>query len=252
MCIRDRTYYIRGVMQVEGERYERYAIQTHFIERGEEYIELVARYVSPLYQEGDILAISEKIIAMCQDNTVEKQDVRLSLWAKFLSRFATKTPSGIGMDEPYKLQLAIDMKGLPLVLWAIFCGGLGKVFKKRGVFYKILGQDIAGIDGFYTHSAFTRYHNLAVLNPRNPEKVCDEISTKLGITCMIVDANDIDVTILGHSKILGCKSHKVLAALIEDNPAGQDDECTPFILIRDIGEAPAETYVPIEAIATPI
>ena len=33
-----------------------------------------------------------------------------------------------------------------------------------------------------------------------------------------------------------------------DNPAGQDDECTPFILIRDIGNARPEKYVPKKAI----
>lgn len=245
-------YYIRGLLEHQDGRYERYAVQTHFIEQGEDYISLIARYVAPLYQEGDILVISEKIIAMCQNHTVEKEDVKLGFWAKFLSRFATKTPSGIGMDEPYKLQLAIDMKGLPLVLWATLCSAVGKVFKKRGVFYQIVGQEVAGIDGFYTHSAFKRYHNLAVLNPKNPEKVCQEIYHKLIISNMIVDANDIDVTILGRSSDLNDYTKEQLAALIEDNPAGQDDECTPFILIRDIGQAPAEAYVPIEASVAPI
>ena len=41
--------------------YDRCAIQTHFIEIGEDYIELVERYVRPLWQEGDLLAIAEKI-----------------------------------------------------------------------------------------------------------------------------------------------------------------------------------------------
>lgn len=249
---RGLTYYIRGVLQVGENRYERYAIKTHFIERGEDYIGLIAKYVAPLYEAGDILMISEKVVAMCQGHTVEKEDVHLSIWAKFLSKFATKTPSGIGMDEPYKLQLAIDMKGLPLVLWATFCSAIGKLIGRRGLFYKILGQDVAGIDGFYEHSAFTRYHNLAVLNPREPEKVCMEIEKKLGIQCMIVDANDIDVTILGCSKILEEKSPSLLAAMIQDNPAGQDDECTPFVLIRDIGQAPGEIYIPVEAIVAPV
>ena len=43
--------------------YLRHAIQTHFVEIGEDYIELVNRYVKPLYEEGDLLSISEKIIA---------------------------------------------------------------------------------------------------------------------------------------------------------------------------------------------
>ena len=36
--------------------YLRHAIQTHFVEIGEDYIELVNRYVKPLYEEGDLLS----------------------------------------------------------------------------------------------------------------------------------------------------------------------------------------------------
>jgi hypothetical protein len=245
------TYYIRGVREVEGARYERYAVQTHFIDRGEDYVEVVRRYIQPLYQAGDLITMSEKVISMCQNNTVEMKDVRLGFWAKFLSRFATHNQNGIGMDEPYKLQLAINMKGLPLILWACFCGAVCRVFGKRGVFYEIVGQDVSGIDGFYSHSAFKAYHTLAVLNPREPDKVCADIERALGIACMVVDANDINVEILGRSPSLQDKQDDFLAELIRDNPAGQDDELTPFVIVRDIGDAPAEPYKPIQALDHP-
>ena len=77
------TYYIRGVREVDGIRYERYAVKTHFIERGEDYIEVVRRYVSPLYKPGDIVSISEKVISMCQDNTVEKKTCGLDFGQSF-------------------------------------------------------------------------------------------------------------------------------------------------------------------------
>ena len=77
------TYYIRGLREVNGVRYERYGIKTHFIERGEDHIEILRRYVSPLYQAGDVVTLGEKVISMCQDNTVEKADVKLGFWAKF-------------------------------------------------------------------------------------------------------------------------------------------------------------------------
>ena len=245
------TYYIRGLREVNGVRYERYGIKTHFIQRGEDYIEVLRRYVSPLYQAGDVVTLGEKVISMCQDNTVEKETVKLGFWAKFLSKFATSNSNGIGMDEPYKLKLAINMKGLPLILWGSFWGAVCKVFGKRGVFYKIVGQDVAGIDGFYSHSAFETYHNLAVLNPREPEKVCADVYEQLGISCMLVDANDIAVEVLAKSPDLAQVSDEDLAERIRDNPAGQDDELTPFILIRDIGDAQAEDYVPLEAIDKP-
>lgn len=242
------TYYIRGVREVEGKRFERYAVNTHFIGRGENLSELIGKYVKPLYEEGDIVAIGEKVVSMCQDNTVEKKDVKIGLLAKILSKFATKnSDAGIGMGEPYKLQLAINMKGAPLILWASLCGAVGKVFGKRGVFYEIVGQDIAGIDGFYMHSVFETYHDLAVLNPEDPDGACKKIFDEQGVTTMIIDANDISVEILGVSEDLKDTDKEYLAELVRDNPAGQDDELTPFIIIRDIKDREAEPYVPMKA-----
>ena len=245
------TYYIRGVREVDGVRYERYAVQTHFIGRGEDYVEVLRRYVLPLYQPGDIVTLGEKVISMCQNNTVEMKDVRVGFWAKFLSKFATHNQNGIGMDEPYKLQLAINMKGLPLILWASFCGAVCRLFGRRGGFYKIVGQDVAGIDGFYSHSAFETYHTLAVLNPKEPDRVCEKIEQELGILCTVVDANDIDVEILGRSPGLSGRTPEQLAELIRDNPAGQDDELTPFVIVRDIGDREAQPYEPPKPIDGP-
>lgn len=242
------VYYIRGVREVEGKRLERYAVNTHFIERGEDLCELVSRYVKPLYEEGDILAIGEKVVSMCQNNTVEKKDVKIGFLARTLSRFATKnSDAGIGMGEPYKLQLAINMKGAPLILWGSFLGALGKLFGKHGVFYEVVGQDVAGIDGFYMHSSFETYHDLAVLNPENPNGACEKITEALGINAMIIDANDISVEILGTSPALRALSEEFLCETVRDNPAGQDDELTPFIIIRDIKDKEAQPYVPMKA-----
>lgn len=242
-------YYIRGIQIVDSQRYERYAIQTHFIEEGEDYIALLRQYVLPLYKAGDILSISEKVIGMCQRQTVEQSQVKLGFWAKFLSRFATRTKSGIGMDEPYKLQLVINMKGIVKVLVASIAGAIGKCIGKRGVFYQILGKEVAGIDGFYAHSAFERYHHLAVLSPKDPDGVCEEIYQKLHLSNMIVDANDISVEILGCSSDLKSQKRQ-LDEMIADNPAGQDDECTPFILVRNLYDHPAEAYLSIEEAVT--
>ena len=170
---------------------------------------------------------------------IRDRDVHVGFWARFLSKFATSNHNGIGMNEPYKLQLAINMKGLPLILWASFCGAVARVFGKRGVFYEIVGQDVAGIDGFYSHSAFETYHTLAVLNPRDPDRECAAVEEALDIACAVVDANDIDVEILGRSPSLASRPDEALADLIRDNPAGQDDELTPFIIVRDIGDREA-------------
>ena len=245
------VYYVRGLREVDGHRYERYGVKTHFIERGEDYVEVLRTYVSPLYQQGDLVTLGEKVISMCQNNTVEMKDVKVGFWARTLSKFATSNQNGIGMDEPYKLQLAINMKGLPLILWACFCGGVCKLFGKRGVFYTIVGQDVAGIDGFYSRSSFETYHTLAVLNPKDPDGVCARVYEELGISCYVVDANDISIEVLGKSPDLADTPDEALAELIRDNPSGQDDELTPFVIVRDIGDAEAEPYVPMVPVDGP-
>ena len=237
-------YYIRGIVEVKGRIYERYGIKTHFIEVYEDYIALMKRYVIPFMKNGDILSISEKVISICQGNVKKMEDVRVSWFTKQISRFGKKTISGIGITEPYKLQLMVDMNGWGKVLYAGILGMLGKLIGKRGMFYKILGEESAGIDGFYSHSAFEKYHKMAIMIPKEPYKVCNEIYEKCGIPAMIVDANDISVDILGKSDMLEDISNEELACYIDDNPAGQDDELTPFIIIRDITGKTPQPYTP--------
>ena len=109
-----------------------------------------------------------------------------------------------------------------------------KIFGIKGVFYKIAGHEINGIDGFYMNSSFDLYHDLALLNPKNPDKVCDEIYEKFKINSMIVDANDFGVEILGKSHNLSSISNEFLSEIIKDNPAGQSDELTPLVLIKNV------------------
>lgn len=230
------TVWPRADRTVNGVTYSCKAVQTHFVERGEDYVGLVRQYILPVWQPGDLLFSSEKVAAMCQNNTVAMEDVKVGFWAKFLSKFATSNSHGIGMDEPYKLQLAINMKGLPLILWACACGAVARLFGKRGVFYEIVGQDVAGIDGFYSHSSFEVYHTLAVLMPENPEALCKKVYDETGVSMVLVDANDLNQELLAVSPDLADWTAKDLMDLIRDNPAGQDDELTPFVILRPIKE----------------
>lgn len=179
------------------------------------------------------------------------EDIKLHPLTKLLSKFGKKTDSGIGITQPYKLQLMMDINGFGKVLYAGIIGTFGKLIGKRGLFYKILGEETAGIDGFYNHSAFEQYHTIATLNPKEPNNVCNEIYERFHTPIMIVDANDIHVNILGKCTALNNISNKNLSALIEDNPAGQDDEQTPFIIIRDITAKKAEPYIPKKPLFTP-
>ncbi len=219
------------IIDVDGKKYKRNAIQTHYITLGESYIDIIDKYVKPIYEEGDILSISEKIISLCQKRVVYKKDMKLSGLAKFLSKFAMRSDAGVGVDNPYKMQFAIDLCGRFKVIYAAIAGGFGKLFGRKGIFYKIVGPEISGLDGFYGH-VFEDYSEFGIRIPENSTGVCNEIYEKLGIKAMIVDANDFNAEILGKSDAI-TNTEDELRKMIKDNPAGQDKTLTPLVLIRE-------------------
>ncbi len=219
-------------IDVNGQIYMRHTIQTHFVKIGESYIDIVEKYAKPLYEEGDFISISEKIIALCQKRIVYKSDLKVGFWAKFLSKFAAKSTHGVGVNNELKMAYCIKKAGLPKTIYAAIAGGFCKLFRKRGVFYEIVGQDVSGLDGFYPN-VFKEYGNYGIENPAHPFEVCAEIEEKTGIPCMLVDANDLGQEMLGYSpKMKADYTEQEMLAVIRDNPAGQGNKCTPIILIR--------------------
>ena len=219
-------------IQVGQRTFARHAIPTHFVQVGESYVDLVKKYVAPIYEEGDILSSSEKIIALCQERIVRKKDMKLTWLARFLSKFASHSSAGIGVDSPWKMQFAIDQKGPLFVIWAAFCAGVGKLFGKRGVFYEMVGQEVAGLDGFYDH-CFDVYGEFGIRIPENSAGVCEEVYAETGIPMMIVDANDLAQELLGKCEALQ-ESEADLMAMIADNPCGNGTQLTPMVLIREV------------------
>lgn len=217
-------------IEVMGVKYNRTPIKTHFIQPGESYVELVKKYVEPEYKQDDTLFISEKIISLCQNNIIYKKDMKLSFWAKTLSKFVNVTPAGEAVGNPYKMQYAIDTAGLPRILLAAFCGAVGKLLRKKGWFYIVAGNGINGIDGF-TGDAWEVYADMGLPLPKEPNKVCENIMNATGIPCVLVDANYVGVEILGKSSNVK-QDDSFLKEVIKDNPAGQGRECTPFVLLK--------------------
>lgn len=217
-------------IEVNGQIYQRHAIKTRFINQGESYIDLFKEYVLPIYEKGDIISSSEKIIALCQNRIVKREDIKIGFWAKLLSKFASHPSTGVGVGETIKMQYAINTVGLFKVIWASVASAVTKLFGKKGVFYEIVGQEVSGLDGFYDH-VWKEYGDIGIQLPENPTAVCNEIKEQLGISCMIVDANDLGQEVLGNSSDIELQNEE-LKELIRDNPSGQGKELTPLILIR--------------------
>lgn len=228
------VYFDRGrITGKDGRQYDRLAIQTHFVQVGESQKELVETYVRPLYRPGDVLSFGAKVMSMCVRSVRTRDQVKPGFWANLLWRFAGINHTGVGMHEPYKLQLVIDMVGLPRVLLATVCSALTKPFGIKGVFYRVCGKGVGGIDGFYTRSSFELYHQMALINPDNADELCQELSRETGIPVVLMDANDIQRDQLGKSGDMPLTDGQLQDALA-DNPSGQGDELTPLILIRPV------------------
>lgn len=223
-----------------GRNYNRYPLRTHYVRVGQDnYIDLVKKYVLPVWREGDILSISEKVVSICEGNVVYKKDVKVSGLARELSRHVHyDSVAGLHLAIPEKMQVAIDQVGVPRILLAAFCAAVTRPFGKHGVFYKVAGRQAAGVDGFES-DGFQEYFDMAILCPDSGDasRVCGEIRSKTGVLAMIVDANDLGCEILGAAKEIPYGTED-LKSLIRDNPACQESECTPFVLIRQEDEEP--------------
>lgn len=217
-------------INVENSVYERIPIKTHLIGFGENLIGLIKKYVVPNHKPDDWMAISEKVVSVCQNNVRHISTVKTGWLAKLIVKGVKKYPNDIGFSRPEKMQVAIDISGQPRMILAMIIGGVGKIFGIRGLFWRIAGNRISEIDGFNPDSMYP-YTEYAALPPQNPEKICADIEKQLGIPAVIIDGNNINVEIISISPNMPVDK-KTSRAILLDNPMGQDDEMTPFIIIR--------------------
>ena len=220
------------LLKVDGKEYYRCPIHIRLVKVGDSLSQLIETYVSPYFEEGDCVYISEKIVSLCQRDIVPKESVKISRLAKFLSKFAsTNDSAGIGVHNVYKMQVAIMLCGKPKVVYAALAAGVGRLMGKRGVFYEITGPQVAGLDGFYS-TYFEDYKNFGILSPKEPDKAAAKVEAETGVHCCIADINDFGGDVLAVSP-KSPMDKELLQKLLKDNPAGNGHEMTPFVLLRE-------------------
>lgn len=214
---------------VNGTTYERYPVKTHVVKIGDNLTEILRQYALPHAQTGDMIFMSEKIVAISQGRSYHIDSIKVSKMARFLSTKVYKSPYGIGLGSPWTMQLAINEIGYARIFLGIFVHLLFKPFGIKGMFYRVVGRTVAAIDGpcDYTLPPYNKY---AKLGPKDPDKVATQLKTDTGYEVVIIDANDLGVNILGRSD--KNFSTETLAAIFKDNPLGQASEQTPVCLVR--------------------
>lgn len=219
-------------VESRGEWFGCYAVKTTVVTQEDKLDAIIEKFAVPIVRPGDIVFVSEKMVACTQGRAYPVQAIRAGFFARLLSRFVTQTPCGIGLSIPETMQCAIDEIGLPRTLAAAFAGGIGKILHKRGWFYVIAGRRAASIDG-PCGCTLPPYNEYVVLGPQNPDLAAKKISRQLGGNLvLVVDANDLGCEILGTSERIPDKD-KYLELLMQ-NPLGQNSQCTPIGILRPV------------------
>ena len=238
------------VIDVAGKRWARIPLQTQAFEGGEDFASLIADYVAgaieairadpnlaPGLSRTWYVVVGEKIIAIAQGRSYFWWDIEPDWWARTLSRFVVKLPTGVGLSTPWTMHMAIQEVGLPRILLAAALSAVGKAIGKRGWFYRVAGHNVNAIDGPGGDVVYPG--NVSVkLPPKDPDKAAGDIRRALvavvpgevgdrlgGVT--IIDANDLGRNVLGQDSD---RQDDFFAQLFADNPAGQDRQHTPILL----------------------
>ena len=219
------------IVQSEYGNYSCHAVKTRLITNEDSLADIVSEYAKPYLQKGDILFMSEKMVACIQGRAIEISSVKPGFLAKFLYRFVSRNQAGANLRLPETMQCAINECGAFRILLASVAGMFGKLFRKKGWFYKIAGYRVAGIDAPCAHT-IPPYDKYIVLTPLNLDATVKNISKILdGVVVLVVDVNDLGVNILESSEKI---DNGRIASLLRQNPLGQSAQSTPMGILRPL------------------
>lgn len=203
----------------------RIPVRTRVLTPRDDLVTSLRRYCGRLVQPGDVIAISESVVAILQGRAIRADTVRAGLLARFLCRFPAKHGS---LATPAAMQLALNEVGAWRVLLGTAAAGLGRLVGRRGDFYRVAGSELKLIDDIA--GTMPPFDDCIVLGPQDPEGTARRLAQELGVGIALVDVNDLGcVDILGASEGV---DRALVTRLLGDNPAGNDDQQTPFVILR--------------------
>ena len=216
---------------VEGTSYARIPIRTRVVMPGDDLDAFILEYAKDAVQPGDLLFVTEKIVAITQGRSFKLDSIKPRKLALFLSKYVTRTPYGIGLGMPETMEMALRECGTPRILFAAAVSAVTKAFGRKGDFYRIAGDKARAIDG-PTKGTIPPYNQAVVLGPERPREVAERLKALLGIDLevAVVDINDLGGNILGST--MDKAGEKRLVAILKDNPLGQGHESTPLGIVR--------------------
>ncbi|WP_194398347.1 coenzyme F420-0:L-glutamate ligase [Microbacterium atlanticum] len=220
-------------VQVEGSSFARIPIRTRVVMPGDDLDAFVREYAAEVVRSGDLLFVTEKIVAITQGRSYLVEDIQPRKLAFFLSKYVTRTPYGIGLGMPETMEMALRECGTIRILFAAAVSAVTKLFGRKGDFYRIAGDRARAIDG-PTSGTIPPYNKAVVLGPERPREVAQRLKALLnGVPeVAVVDINDLGGNVLGST--VDKAEEKRLVAILKDNPLGQGHQSTPMGIIRAV------------------
>ena len=218
---------------VDGVSYERLPIRTRVVMPGDDIDAIIREYTAGQLQKGDLLFVTEKIVAITQGRSYQLDEITPRRLARFLSKYVTRTSYGIGLGMPETMEMALRECGTPRILLAAAVSAVTKLFGRRGDFYRVAGYKARSIDGPTAHT-IPPYNTAVALGPEKPKQVVHHVQSLLEVPVevAVVDINDIGGNILGST--LDRAGEQRLVRILGDNPLGQGHESTPLGVIRTV------------------
>ncbi|WP_406678315.1 coenzyme F420-0:L-glutamate ligase [Neomoorella carbonis] len=209
----------------EGKLFYKIPIRTHIVTENDDIVSLAIKYSKGIAAPGDVICLAESVVAITQGRAVLPETVRPGRLARFLSRFPGKDGS---LATPPAMQLAIEEVGTARILAGCAAAAVGRLLKKKGLFYIVAGRELALIDDIA--GTMYPYERHIVMGPKNPGRLVQDIKKATGAEAVIADVNDKRCV-----DILGITDKRYRQAVIEalrDNPFGNEDEQTPIVILK--------------------
>ncbi len=207
-------------------KYIAFAIKTDLLGCFDDPVNTVIKYCKGIVKKNDILTIGESPLAIMQNRYIAPQNLECSLFSKALCYCFHPTSS---LATACGMQLLINKIGVTRITYALIIGFLFKLIGIKGMFYRLTGSESSLIDDI--SGTVTPYDKSIVMGPLNTDLFCKKVAKYLNIDVAVVDVND-----LGGVKVLASSNkrvNKILKRNLISNPAGNGDEKTPIVLIRE-------------------
>ena len=206
--------------------YKAIAVKTDLLGSFDNPIETVMKYCKDVAKKNDILTIGETPLAIMQGRYIAPQNLEYNFFSKILCYFFHPTSS---LATACGMQLLIDKIGVTRVTFSLIFGFLFKCIGIKGIFYRLTGFESSLIDDI--SGTVVPYDKSIVMGPIKTKLFCEKLSKQLDVEVAVVDVND-----LGGVKILASSNdsvNNILKEILKVNPAGNSDEKTPIVLIRN-------------------